>query len=162
MDLAHLHLITNHIPVIGTGFGILLLLFGMFRKSTELQVAAYILFIISTFGVIIAYFTGGPAVESVEYIYDVSENSIEAHGDAARITYIGMLILAILSIIALLIISKNPSRSSGVAQIILLVAAIIFGMAAYTSNLGGKIRHTEINQKNTKADDEESDEDIYE
>ena len=162
MDLTHLHLITNHIPVIGTGFGILLLLFGMFRKSLELQFAAYLTFILSAFGAIIAYFTGGPAVESVEYIYDVSEKSIEAHGDAARVTFIGMLILAILSIVAILIITKKPSRSSGVAQIILVGAAIIFGLAAYTANLGGKIRHTEINQKNIKADDEESDEEIYE
>lgn len=161
MDLTHLHLITNHIPVMGLMFGILLLFFGMFRKSLELQFAAYMMFIISAFGAIVAYFTGGAAIESVEYIYDVSEQAIHSHGDAARITFICILILAILSLIALLFISKNPSRASGIAQIILLAAAISLGITAYTTYLGGKIRHTEINQKNMNTDDE-SEEEIYE
>jgi hypothetical protein len=162
MNLTHIHLITNHIPVIGTGIGILILLLGMYRKSLEVQFAAYFILIASTFGAIIAYFSGEPAVESVEYIFDVSERSIEAHADAARITFFSMLILAMMSLIAMLIITKKPLRASAFAQIVLLVAAISFGLAAYTANLGGKIRHTEISQKSPNIMGEESDEEIYE
>jgi hypothetical protein len=161
MNLTHLHLVTNHIPVIGTAFGILFLLGGMFRKSLELQVAAYLTFILSTFAVIIAYFTGEPAVESVEYIFDVTEQSIDAHANAAKATFFSMLVLSVLSLIALILANKKPSRAGGFAQIVLLVAAVSFGLAAYTSNLGGKIRHTEIDQKVTQPKDEEFDE-IYE
>jgi hypothetical protein len=162
MNLTHIHLITNHIPVIGTGIGILILLLGMYRKSLEVQFAAYFLLIASTFGAIIAYFSGEPAIESVEYIFDVSERSIEAHADAARITFFSMLILAMMSLIAMLIITKKPLRASAFAQIVLLVAAISFGLAAYTANLGGKIRHTEISQKSPNIMGEEPDEEIYE
>jgi uncharacterized membrane protein len=161
MNLTHLHLVTNHIPVIGTAFGILFLLGGMFRKSLELQVAAYLTFILSTFAVIIAYFTGESAVESVEYIFDVTERSIEAHANAARTTFFCMLVLAVLSLIALLIANKKPERSGSVAQLILLVAAVSIGLAAYTSNLGGKIRHTEIDQKQNQPLEDELNE-IYE
>lgn len=161
MNLTHLHLITNHIPVIGTAIGILILLAGMFRKSLELQVASYLIFILSAFGVIIAYFTGDSAAESVEYIYDVSERNIEAHANAARATFFCLLVLAFLSLIALLIVNKKPERSGTFAQIILLVAAISIGLAAYTSNLGGKIRHTEIDQKFSQPEDEEFEE-VYE
>jgi uncharacterized membrane protein len=161
MNLTHLHLVTNHIPVIGTAFGILFLLGGMFRKSLELQAAAYLTFILSTFGVIIAYFTGEPAVESVEYIFDVTEQSIDAHANAAKATFFSMLVLSALSLIALFLVNKKPSRVGGFAQIVVLVAAVSFGLAAYTSNLGGKIRHTEIDQKVTQPMDEEFDE-IYE
>jgi hypothetical protein len=162
MNLTHIHLITNHIPVIGTGIGILILLLGMYRKSLEVQFAAYFILIASTFGAIIAYFSGEPAIESVEYIFDVSERSIEAHADAARITFFSMLILAMMSLIAMLIITKKPLRASAFAQIVLLVAAISFGLAAYTANLGGKIRHTEISQKSPNIMGEEPDEEIYE
>ena len=162
MDLTHVHLITNHIPVIGSGVGISILLLGMFRKSLEIQFAAYFILIASTFGAIVAYFTGEPAVESVEYIYDVSEQSIDAHADAARMTFFSMLVLAILSLIAMLIMTKKPSRASAFAQIVLLVAAISFGLAAYTSNLGGKIRHTEIGQKSLRFEDKDFDDEIYE
>ncbi len=161
MNLTHLHLVTNHIPVIGTAFGILFLLGGMFRKSLELQAAAYLTFILSTFGVIIAYFTGEPAVESVEYIFDVTEQSIDAHASAAKATFFSMLVLSALSLIALFLANKKPSRVGGFAQIVVLVAAVSLGLAAYTSNLGGKIRHTEIDQKLTQPKDDEFDE-IYE
>jgi len=161
MNLTHLHLVTNHIPVIGTAFGILFLLGGMFRKSLELQVAAYLTFILSTFAVIIAYYTGEPAVESVEYIFDINEQSIDAHANAAKATFFSMLVLSILSLIALFLANKKPSRISGFAQIVLLVAAVSFGLSAYTSNLGGKIRHTEIDRRLTEPQEEEFDE-IYE
>jgi uncharacterized membrane protein len=161
MNLTHLHLVTNHIPVIGLAFGILCLLGGMFRKSLELQVAGYVTFILSTFGVIIAYFTGEPAVESVEYIFDVTEQSIDAHANAAKATFFSMLVLSVLSVIALLLANKQPSRVAGFAQIVLLVAAVSFGLAAYTSNLGGKIRHTELDQKVMEPRNEDLDE-IYE
>ncbi len=161
MNLTHLHLVTNHIPVIGTAFGILFLLGGMFRKSLELQVAAYLTFVLSTFAVIVAYFTGEPAVESVEYIFDVTEQSIDAHANAAKATFFSMLVLSALALITLFLANKKPSRASGFAQIVLLVAAVSFGMAAYTSNLGGKIRHTEIDQKVSEPMQEEFDE-IYE
>jgi uncharacterized membrane protein len=161
MNLTHLHLVSNHIPVIGLAFGILFLLGGMFRKSLELQVAAYLTFILSTFAVIIAYFTGEPAVESVEYIFDVTEQSIDAHASAAKATFFSMLVLSALSLIALILANKKPSRVSGFAQVVVLVAAVSFGLAAYTSNLGGKIRHTEIDQKVTDSKEDVLDE-IYE
>jgi hypothetical protein len=133
----------------------------MFRKSLELQAAAYLTFILSTFGVIIAYFTGEPAVESVEYIFDVTEQSIDAHASAAKATFFSMLVLSALSLIALFLANKKPSRVGGFAQIVVLVAVVSLGLAAYTSNLGGKIRHTEIDQKLTQPMDDEFDE-IYE
>ena len=161
MNLTHLHLVSNHIPVIGLAFGILFLLGGMFRKSLELQVAAYLTFILSTFAVIIAYFTGEPAVESVEYIFDVTEQSIDAHASAGKATFFSMLILSALSFIALFLANKTPSRVGGFAQIVVVVAAVSFGLAAYTSNLGGKIRHTEIQKKVTDSQEDVLDE-IYE
>ena len=33
MNWAHLHLLINHIPVLGTVFGTLLLIFGMAKKN---------------------------------------------------------------------------------------------------------------------------------
>ena len=37
MDPAHLHLMLNHIPVLGTAFGMALIAWALFRKSEELK-----------------------------------------------------------------------------------------------------------------------------
>ena len=37
MNLTHLHLALNHIPVLGTAFGLALLIFGIWQKSNELK-----------------------------------------------------------------------------------------------------------------------------
>jgi len=37
MNWAHVHLLLNHLPVVGTFFGVLLLLLALLRKSEELK-----------------------------------------------------------------------------------------------------------------------------
>jgi hypothetical protein len=47
MTLTHLHLVLNHVPVLGTAFGLALLAFGIWRRSTELKKTALGVFVLT-------------------------------------------------------------------------------------------------------------------
>ncbi|HET7290515.1 MAG TPA: hypothetical protein VFJ67_08775, partial [Thermodesulfobacteriota bacterium] len=79
MNAAHWHLILNHIPLIGIGFVILLMIIAFARKSQELKNVAMIFAVIVALWAIPAYLTGEPAEEVVEDMPGISENIIEEH-----------------------------------------------------------------------------------
>ena len=47
MNDAHLHMVVNHFPIIGTIFGLGILLAGIFMKQTVIKNVAYILFVVA-------------------------------------------------------------------------------------------------------------------
>ena len=66
MSPTHLHLLLNHVPVLGTAFGLGLLVFGMGRKSQELKKTALGVFVIVALLAVPAYLTGEPAEDGVQ------------------------------------------------------------------------------------------------
>lgn len=61
MSLAHLHLLLNHYPIIGTIIGIALLVFAYLRKSNEVAKAALGLFAVLGAIAVVVYLTGESA-----------------------------------------------------------------------------------------------------
>ena len=47
MNDAHLHMVVNHFPIIGTIFGLGILITGIFMKHTVIKNVAYILFVVA-------------------------------------------------------------------------------------------------------------------
>ena len=58
MNAAHMHLLVNHLPVTGSIFAILLLVWSLARKNTDIARAALGLFVIAAITGLAAYFTG--------------------------------------------------------------------------------------------------------
>jgi hypothetical protein len=144
MNATHLHLLINHLAVIGASLGIVVLLFAIFTNTTNTYYAAYAILIISVIGGIIAYVTGESAEETVEGIAGVAESAIESHEDSALLTIVSFSALGILSLTGAIVgYLKNPlQRTLGIT--VLVISVISFSFAARTAWLGGKIRHTEI------------------
>jgi hypothetical protein len=82
MNLAHLHFMMNHIPVLGSAFRLALLLFSVFRKSEELKKTAVGVFVIVALLAVPAYLTGEPAEDIVKPLAGVAEVAIEQHEEA--------------------------------------------------------------------------------
>src|SRR5512140_1965426 len=103
MSPAHIHLALNHLPVVGTLLGLLLLLFGVVRRSDEVQKAALAVFVVAALLAVPTYFTGESTEEIVEHLPGVSEALIERHEDAALVAFaaLGVLGLAALGALAL-------------------------------------------------------------
>lgn len=157
MDTAYLHIVTNHLPIIGIPFAVAVMVLGIWRKSDDLKSVAFLFLAVLGLVSIIVYLTGEPAEEVVENVTGVAENAIDAHEDFAVFALISALVTGTLSGIAFLAFKglrlfipgkgnegRDPSYPSWVAPAILLLAVITTGMFAYTGKLGGMIRHTEF------------------
>ena len=149
MDQTHIHLLITHLPIFGSILGGLVLAYGLWKKSYQTKIAAYILLVISSIGGGIGYLTGEAAEETVENIAGLSKNLIEQHEDSAVIALISLIVLGVASVVGLFLTSRKSQFTRAVAVVVLLVSLITFGLVARTGYLGGQIRHTEINSNNS-------------
>jgi len=162
MDATHIHLLVNHLPIIGSILGALVLIHGIWTKSNPTKIAAYNLFILSSIGAVVAFLTGEGAEESVENIPGVMEATIERHEEFALFALIALIILGLLSIIGVFVTLRKSPLTRFMAFVILFISLISFGIAARTGYLGGQIRHSELNatapaQELGEYDDDDAD-----
>jgi uncharacterized membrane protein len=153
MNLPHIHLMLNHVPVLGTLFGLVLLAWGLMRHNDSLQRAALLTFTVVALIAIPVYLTGEPAEDAVEHLAGTAESAIEPHEDAALVSFVAMELLGALALGALLL-SRTRFNPALVVRGALAVAIITGGLMAWTANLGGRIRHSELQQAATQHDDE--------
>ena len=144
MNWAHVHLFLNHIPVLGTVFGALLLVFGLVRKSEEIKRVSLGVFVIIAVLTAPVYFTGEPAEEIVEHLQGVSEPIIEEHEELALVSFIAVGILGVIALITLWRYRHADGIPKGFVTGVLILSIVVWGLMTWTANLGGKIRHSEI------------------
>ena len=145
MDQTHIHLLITHLPIVGSILGGLVLAFGLWTKSNQTKIAAYMLLVISSIGGGIGYLTGEAAEETVENIAGFSKNLVEQHEDSAAIALISLTVLGVASVVGLFLTSRKSQFTRPVAVVVFFISLISFGLVAVTGYLGGQIRHTEIN-----------------
>ena len=143
MSLVHLHLLLNHVPVVGTLFALLLFAAAiLLPRTVSIRFALGFSAALAVVAVA-AYFTGGAAEEAVEKLAGVTERAIEQHEEAAEVSTIAMSIFGALSLTSLVVFRKGTIPrwvgAAGFAGTVVLSA-----LMGWTANLGGQIRHTEI------------------
>jgi glucan phosphoethanolaminetransferase (alkaline phosphatase superfamily) len=150
MSLVHIHLLLNHVPVVGALVAVLLFAAALLLRdvvSTKFALA----FTAGLAVVAIAvYFTGEPAEDAVEHLAGVTKASIHEHEEAAELTTIVIGVLGGLSLLALLWLrSRRAPRWMAAAGVVGTLA--ISALMGWTANLGGQIRHTEIQGANPSS-----------
>lgn len=143
MNSAHLHLLVNHIPVLGMIFALLLLAIALWRRSDELLRLVLGAFVLLGVASVVVYLTGEPAEHAVRRLPDVSRGLIEEHEEAALAATIGVVALGVLSL-AGLIVYRTRQLPRWLATAALVAALVPTGLMAWTANLGGQVRHSEI------------------
>lgn len=146
MSEAQIHLLLNHIPVMGSLFATAILIWGLVRKQQEVIQTALYLFIISAVFAIPVYFSGEGAEEAVEHLPAVSEALIEDHEHLAKTAMFIIEVLGLASIGALFLSIKNKLIPVWYNIALLVLALVNGGVIAQTAHLGGMIRHSEIRQ----------------
>jgi hypothetical protein len=144
MNASHWHLVLNHIPVLGTAFGLGLLAFALWRRSEELKRAAFGALVVVALLAVPAYLTGEPAEGTVKGLPGVSNNYIESHEDAATIAFVGVLVVGACALGGLVFSRRGKAVPGWLGYSILAAVVIVGGLMAWTANLGGQVRHTEI------------------
>ena len=147
MNPTHLHLILNHLPVVGIGFVALLLIVALIKRNNDLKRLSLFFLVLITLLAIPVYLTGEPAEETVEKIPGVVESMIEEHEDAAQSAFTGQIILGVLALTALIVFRKGRALPNWAAGTVLACTLAVAGLMAWTANLGGGIRHPEISAK---------------
>lgn len=163
MNPAHLHIILNHIPVIGIPFGTVLLIWGFLRKSDEVKRAGLLVFVAIALVTIPTFLTGKAAEDMVEHLPGVSESLIEKHERAATIALIATSVLGGLALLRLLVPARFAALGGPMTILVFVFSLGVSGWLARTGHLGGQIRHSEIRESSlgifaAREDDDDKDE----
>ncbi|PYS43445.1 MAG: hypothetical protein DMG14_00820 [Acidobacteria bacterium] len=150
MNLAYVHLLLNHLPILGTLIALGLFLVSLVANQDDLKQVSLVLFSLIALVAIPTYMSGSGAEELIKDSPDVSMAVIETHQGAALVAFIFMEITGAVSVLGLWRFSrtvKNPWLS-GPARLnllaVLLLASVTAGLMAIAGNTGGEIRHPEI------------------
>ncbi len=144
MNQAHLHLMINHLPIMGTAIGIIVLMAGFILKNPIVKQTALGIFILSCIGILGAHFTGEGAEDVVEQLPGISKKLIHHHEDFASVFGWSLLAVALISLITLYMELKKKSGSKVLYLIIIATSIFTLFYAKQTATSGGEIRHTEI------------------
>lgn len=144
MSAAHIHLLLNHIPILGTIFALLLLVYGMVRKSDEVKRASLWAFVLTALITIPVYLTGDGTAEIVGNLPGVSVDIITQHNNAANFTITAIEVLGAVSLLSLWLSRRAVSVKSWMVWAVLALSVISAGLGVWTGGLGGQIRHTEV------------------
>ncbi|WP_298136334.1 DUF2231 domain-containing protein [Flavobacterium sp.] len=150
MNDAHLHMVVNHFPIIGTILGFGVLIAGMFFKNNSVKNTAYCLFIVGAIFAFASMATGEGAEEMVEDMPSVGKQIIHEHEEMAEKLAIVLYILGLVSIAGLYTNIKNNAQAKLVSFLALTIAAVGIFLGKQTGTSGGEVRHTEI-RANTPA-----------
>lgn len=150
MNGAHLHLIVNHLPIVGVIIGSLVMIAGLILKKNQIKQTALGINIFSALTSLFAFFTGEEAEEVVEHLQGVSETLIHIHEEYAELFFTLSLILGAISIVSLyLSIKENKYAKYGFLVALGLSLVSVF-ISKQLGTSGGEIRHSEIRLENTK------------
>ena len=152
MNAAHLHLLLNHVPTIGTVAAVGLLLLAFIRRSEVLKHAALEAVFIVAVVTLPVFTTGSAAHRELRQRPDISDTSVRMHLDAAIGGFAVVEFAGFFAWIALWQMRRSSSTALGAggkasqgvvagAAVLSIVALALMGRAA---TLGGEIRHPEI------------------
>jgi uncharacterized membrane protein len=146
MNFAHLHLLLNHFPIIGTIVGFGLLLLSLLGRNEDLRRASLIIFPAMALIAIIAFFSGVGAQGAIRKAPGVSETLIERHQGAAMLALFFVEATGAFSLVALWTAQGKPRPApwNWSLSAVLLFSMLTAGLMARVGATGGDIRHPEI------------------
>lgn len=144
-----MHLALTHFPIFGSLIGLLILFAGVILRKPDIVKTGYATWIIVALVAIPVFLTGEPAEETVEHLPGVSEAIIEQHEEIAEMAFTAVLILGGASLLLLIFEFLKVKIVNWLRWPAIIGGIIVFGLMAYTGNLGGQIRHSEIRKDGT-------------
>lgn len=151
MNDAHLHMVVNHFPIIGTIFGAGILIAGIFYKNPVIKNIAYVLFVVAAIFGAVSMATGEGAEELVEEMPEIGHKIIHEHEEMAEKLILVLYALGVISLIGLFMNVKKHAKANLVSYIAVVVSIIGMFFAKQTGTTGGEIRHTEIRENATST-----------
>jgi uncharacterized membrane protein len=144
MDPVHLHLLFNHLPIVGLAFSLLALAISLLLNNDAMRRLAYLLFIATALCAIPAFLSGEPAEEKLESVLPNAETQMEEHEEQGEIALWTSIAVGVLALGALFVETRKLQYARTLAIVLLVAGVANLAFMYRVGNSGGEIRHTEI------------------
>lgn len=145
MNSAHLHLLVNHLPIIGAFLSVPLLLVALLRRQEASGLrAAVLILLLAAAGAGASMRTGEGAEETVEDAGWASERLMHDHEERAEVATPIAILTALLGVGVLVWSERKKALNPALVAGLTLMATVSAGMMAWVGASGGQIRHDEI------------------
>lgn len=147
MDSVRIHLVLNHLPVIGSGLALLALLVGIVRANLTVIRTALALAVVALAAVPVVSWSGEEAekvVEDAAWLDADGAEWLDEHEERGEVAINTLLSALAVCVIALAIGAWRESWLRVAAIVAAVSLAIGLGNGLWAAASGGKIRHTEI------------------
>jgi hypothetical protein len=148
LNLAHVHLLLNHWPIIGTFIGLALLLVAVFAHSNDIKHAGFGVFAFLALGTIPVYLSGNAAAEATRDM-KFSATLVDSHEGAALLAFLFIELTGLVALIELFRFTRygDPPVRKGLSKglsAVLVLAILTAALMAVAGTTGGDIHHPEI------------------
>lgn len=144
LDWPHLHVMTNHLPIIGFPIAAALLALGMAKRSRDILGAAVALTIVVGAGSFVVKQTGERAEEALEELAWADHDRIHEHEEAGEKATIAALVAALVAAGVGWRMRGQATVQLGAPGLLLALLLAVSGLMAWTGLEGGAIRHDEF------------------
>ncbi len=153
MNDAHLHLLFNHFPIVGSFISLAVLGIGFIINNITVKKIGYGILIFCAIMTLPAFFTGEGAEEIVEEFPVVSHDVIHEHEEMAELSLWIGIFSGIVAAFALYFEVVGHKLARVFSLLALLCNLSCFIVMARVGNTGGEIRHPEITGKTAISSD---------
>lgn len=155
MNPAQIHLLFNHFPIIGMLIGAITLAVGLGLKQSGTTTTALYILLFTSLMAIPTYLSGEGAEEIVEHLPNSNHDLIEHHEEeGAQFFYISI-VMALLSLAAIITERRKMPVASTMRAIVLVAAFITALLGIRAGHSGGMIQHLEVREGFVPAADGE-------
>lgn len=146
----YLHVLLNHLPIVGTMMGLIGLLVGLVLRHRAALIPPLVILLLAGGSAWPVYETGSAAYKPIRKITDEAGSDwLDEHMDRVDRTVWAFYVMAGVAAIALIAPRRWPKTSLPLAVITMLAAAACVGVGGYIARPGGLVRHTEFRAPGT-------------
>jgi uncharacterized protein YacL len=147
MNAAHFHLVINHLPIIGSFIGLLLIIYShLINKDKSNLKAGLVILALSCFSILPVYFSGEAAEDLVKQLQSVNHEAIEEHEELAELGFYISLFIGLLSSITFLSVKRKNEKANILTIITIFSTVLLTALFILIGHTGGEIKHPEIEQ----------------
>lgn len=144
MNPAHIHLMLNHFPVVGTFLCLILQIIATTLRSVELKKGTLYLLVATGAMAGLVYFTGEEAEAQLLNFPGILRAAVLSHDDAAFYAVVAAILCGLVALSGLTLFRRTAFTCGWFWPTSLILTVITAALMAWTANLGGHIRHPEI------------------
>lgn len=144
LNVAHFHLVFNHVPTIGTVIALGELLVALAMKDEALKRISLGVFFLIALVTLPVYISGNATASSIKDLAGVSATAVRTHQDAAMFAFAMMEVVGLVAWAGLWQSRRVGRLPTPTVAAVVLLSALTLAAMTRTATLGGEIRHPEI------------------